>query len=389
MQNSVLFEKVFGSIAASNIGSAIGAAVEWVSVPGGGWKAVEDAFGWVDRPIAWVQKERDVRYWNNSPRLHYHRMDMEPGMTEDGAEIRYLLELAMIEKNGRVTVDDVAALWRREIRREDIGRLVNPHIVIHLDRLTCGDEMTRIPPRLVGAMAPWPGLVDAAHMIGPVGIINACDPRQAAQDTEEICLMMQPAASGGIEGAKVIAAATAEAFRPGASVDSVIAASKEHVSKNTREIVDEALAIAREHPDIRAIREPIRKHFMPTYPYADAVETAAEVMALFWITKGDVREGLVGATNLGRDTDCIGGMLGSICGAYKGIKGVPAEWCDLVQKALDRNSVTMQKMSMEETAQRLTGAVRANLAQLRRQVSELDQLDALPDASVKKLAVAN
>ena len=48
MNDSALFKKVYGSVAAANIGSAIGAAVEWVSVPGGGWKAVEDHFGWVD-----------------------------------------------------------------------------------------------------------------------------------------------------------------------------------------------------------------------------------------------------------------------------------------------------------------------------------------------------
>jgi ADP-ribosylglycohydrolase len=310
MPSSQLFDKVFGAVAAANIGSAIGAAVEWVSVPGGGWKAVEDKFGWVDQPIAWVQKDRDVRYWNNSPRLHYFHMDMEPGMTEDGAEIRYLLALAMIEKKGRVDVDDVAEIWRREIKRSDIGRLVNPHIAIHFDRLIAGDDVTRIPPRLIGAMTPWPGLVDAAHMIGPVGIINACDPAQAAQDTEEICLLLQPPASGGIEGSKAIAAATAEAFRPDATVDSIIDAAKANVSMNTRDIIDEVLEIARQYPDTRAFREPIRKHFMPTYPYADAVETAAEAIGLFWITKGDVREGLVGATNLGRDTDCIGGMLG-------------------------------------------------------------------------------
>jgi ADP-ribosylglycohydrolase len=380
MHNSRLYQKVFGSIAASNIGSAIGAAVEWVSVPGGGWKAVEDVFGWVEQPISWTQKDRDVRYWNNSPRLHYFHMDMEPGMTEDGAEIRYLLALAMIEKNGRVNVDDVAEVWRRDIKRSDIGRLVNPHIAIHFDRLVAGDDTTRIPPRLIGTMTPWPGLVDAAHMIGPVGIINACDPRQAAQDTEDICLLMQPPASGGVEGSKVIAAATAEAFRPGATVDSVVEASKAWVSRNTREIIDEVLAIARAHPNIRDIREPIRKHFMPTYPYADAVETAAEAMALFWITKGDVREGLVGATNLGRDTDCIGGMLGSICGAFHGISGVPAEWVELVQKAIDRNTVTVQKLSMEETARRLTEAVRANLDRLHQQVSDLRELDGFNQA---------
>ena len=41
MRNDALFGKVFGSVAAANIGSAIGAAVEWVSVPGGGSNALQ------------------------------------------------------------------------------------------------------------------------------------------------------------------------------------------------------------------------------------------------------------------------------------------------------------------------------------------------------------
>lgn len=375
MSETQLFKKVFGSVAASNIGSAIGAAVEWVSVPGGGWKALEEHFGWVDDLLPWVQQDRHVRYWNNSPPLHYQHMDMPAGMTEDGAEIRYLLELAIIEKNGRITVEDLAEVYRREIKREDIGRLVNPHIIIHLDRLRAGDENTRIHPRLIGSMTPWPGLVDAAHMIGPVGIINAGDARQASLDTIDICSLLQPPVSGGTEGSRVIAAATAEAFRPGATVDSVVDAARNNVSTFTRQILDETLEIAAKHPDLRDIREPIRKHFMPTYPYADAVETAAEALALFWITKGDVREGLIGATNIGRDTDCIGGMLGSICGAFKGIDGVPAEWVSTVQSAIDANDYTLQKLSMKETATRLTTAVRANLAGLKRQISEMEQLD--------------
>ena len=375
MEEPQLFKKVFGSVAASNIGSAIGAAVEWVSVPGGGWKAIEDHFGWVEDLLPWVQQDRHVRYWNNSPPLHYRHMDMPAGMTEDGAEIRYLLELAIVEKGGRITVEDLAEVYRREIKREHIGRLVNPHIIIHFDRLQAGDENTRIHPRLIGSMTPWPGLVDAAHMIGPVGIINAGDARQASLDTIDVCSLLQPSVSGGTEGSRVIAAATAEAFRPEATVDSVVEAARANVSLFTRQIIDETLEIARKHPDLREVREPIRKHFMPTYPYADAVETAAEALAIFWITQGDVREGLVGATNIGRDTDCIGGMLGSICGAFKGIDGVPAEWVEQVQSAIDANEYTLQHLSMREMSLRLTDAVRANLATLKRQVSEIEGLD--------------
>lgn len=374
MKETLLFKKVYGSIAASNIGSAMGAAVEWVSVPGGGWKAIEEKWGWVEEFLPWVQEERDVRYWNSSPPLRYKRMDMPPGMTEDGAEIRYLLTLAIIEKGGRITVDEMADVWRREIKREDIGRLVNPHLKIHMDRLWAGDENTRIPPRLIGTLTPWPGLVDAPHMIGPIGIINAGDPFQAALDAAEVSTLLQPPASGGVEASKAIAAATAEAMRPNATVDSVIDAALSNVSLHTRQIIEETLEIARKHPDTREIREPIRRHFAPTYPYADGVEAAAEAIALFYITKGDVREGIIGATNLGRDTDCIGGMLGSICGAFKGVDNVPAEWIETVQKAIDSNPYTVQKRSMEDLAEALTRVLLTHAKNLRRQADEIEQL---------------
>ena len=355
-RNSTLYKKIYGCVAAANIGSAMGAAVEWVSVPGGGWRAIDDKWGWVEGFMPWIQQERDVRYWNNSPLLHYYHVDMDPGMTEDGAEIRYLLALAIIEKGGRITVDDLAEVWKKNIKREDIGRLVNPHIRIHYDRLTCGDKMSRIPPRFIGAMTPWPGLVDAPHMIGPIGIINAGDPEQAAYDAAEVSLLIQPAESGGTESSKVIAAATAAAFCPDATVESIVEAARRNVSENTRGILDEALEIAAKYPDVKEIREPIRQHFMPTYPYADGVETAAEAIALFAVTKGDVREGMIGATNLGRDTDCIGGMLGPISGAFKGIDGVPSEWVDTVDKAIEKNPYTMQTIPMDLLADKLMEA---------------------------------
>lgn len=374
-KKSMLFKKVYGSVAAANIGSAMGAAVEWVSVPGGGWKAIEEKWGWVEGFLPWIQKDRDVRYWNNSPLLHYYHMDMEPGMTEDGAELRYLLALAIIEKQGRITVDEFAEEWKKHIKREDIGRLVNPHIRIHYDRLTCGDELSRIPPRMIGAMTPWPGLVDAPHMIGPIGIINAGDPEQAAYDAAEVSLILQPAESGGTESSKVIAAATAAAFAPDATVESIIEATRKFVSPNTRGILDEALDLAAKYPDARAIREPMRQHFMPTYPYADGVETAAEAIALFSLTKGDVREGMIAATNLGRDTDCIGGMLGPICGAFKGIDGVPSEWVETVDKAILRNSYTVQTIPMLELSEQLYQALLAYRGKMERQCAMLNTLE--------------
>ena len=81
MENK-LFNKVMGCYAGGSIGAAMGAAVEWVGLPHGGYKAIYDEYGWVTEPLPWKQAERDVRYWNGF-RLHYYAMDLPAGMTED------------------------------------------------------------------------------------------------------------------------------------------------------------------------------------------------------------------------------------------------------------------------------------------------------------------
>jgi hypothetical protein len=68
-------------------------------------------------------------------------------------------------------------------------------------------------------------------------------------------------------------------------------------------------------------------------------------------------------------------MLGSVCGAFKGVDNVPAEWVETVQGAIDRNPYTMQKMSMRDTAEGLAGVVRNSARETRRQLDELAALD--------------
>jgi hypothetical protein len=46
-----------------------------------------------------------------------------------------------------------------------------------------------------------------------------------------------------------------------------------------------------------------------------------------------------------------------------------------VQSAVSANTYTMQKLTMRETAERLTDAVRANLARLELQATEMRGLD--------------
>ena len=60
----------------------------------------------------------------------------------------------------------------------------------------------------------------AAMYASPVGIVNACDPVNAYREAIEIFSAHQW--SYGLEAAAVMAACVAEAFRPTATVDSVV-----------------------------------------------------------------------------------------------------------------------------------------------------------------------
>ena len=71
-------------------------------------------------------------------------------------------------------------------------------------------------------------------------------------------------------------------------------------------------------------------------------------------------------------------MLGSICGAFKGIHGVSPEWVQIVQRAIDANGITMQKLSMRDTAVGLTEAVLGNLTAITCEVQELGDLQMAP-----------
>ena len=372
MKDSLLYKKILGSYAGSSIGAAMGAAVEWICLPNGGYKAIEDKLGWVEDLLPWTQQERVVRYWN-SPRLQYYHMECPAGMTEDGTELKYLTAMAIIEKKGRITVHDLAEQWRQKIRREHIGYLINPHIVIYYDRLKAGDEMTRLHPGDIGTGSYWPGMVDVQMMISPVGIINAGDPEQAALDAFNVGSIMQSRIGFGLDLAAAVCAAVAEGFKPDATVDSVIEASKRYVAKPVQEVIDEAIDIAIRYPDLKSVRQPFfdKYSWLPAF---DGMEVLAEALACFYIAKGDVRQAIIGGANFGRDTDCIAAVAGAIAGSFSGSDALPPAWIETVDRAVASSPYTLQDRSLHEMASGLYEAVLNNASRLRNQLRVVETL---------------
>lgn len=75
-------------------------------------------------------------------------------------------------------------------------------------------------------------------------------------------------------------------------------------------------------------------------------ESVATAFGLVWLAKGDPVQAILMSTNLGGDTDTMGAIAGSICGAWKGAKAFPAEWIRTLEKV---NHIELAPMAAELT----------------------------------------
>ncbi|GAA1686531.1 ADP-ribosylglycohydrolase family protein [Nonomuraea maheshkhaliensis] len=187
----------------------------------------------------------------------------------------------------------------------------------------------------------------AAMYVAPVGIVNAADPDAAY--TEAVDLTGAHQSSYGREAAGVMAAAVAEAMRPGATADSVVSACLRLAKDGTRaaiEAVCEAAAgLGHWEGSFEALRAAIRPYDTVADTYRDqglgarrpsrvhSIEELPLALGFLVIAKGDYRDTVLGGVNYGRDADSIASMGGAIAGALGGLGGVPKEWIEQVAAA--------------------------------------------------------
>jgi hypothetical protein len=172
----------------------------------------------------------------------------------------------------------------------------------------------------------------------PVGIYHACDPDYAALDATAISYMYQRGTDN--QAATMLAATVAEAFRPEATMESVLEAAivaagevplhtfDARPYKTAGEYIRFVLDVASDYDDVLAVR-PVLYEQCLFYHMIDPLELWALSLAMFKIAKGDVRQSAIGGTNIGRDSDTIAGRAAMLSGALKGAAGVPPEWMAL------------------------------------------------------------
>lgn len=346
-----LREKFFGCIAGAHIGSSMGAVVE-------GWpySEIEEKYGTLDRLL---------------PYEHYNNGWMRPaGTTEDGIERQKLMITAIMEKQDRVTAEDVRAAWVKHIKPISVGMVSEP---FEAELLMMAK--TKMPATDIGRYCDYAGLNSFARACHPIGLINAGDPMGAKESVFEVGQLYQTSHSRGLQWAVVTAVAIAEATRPRATVDSVLGAIYDHAHPDlvVKEI-DRELKGSANCKDFRELREyfdGVYSGVGMTYAMAFANEVVTKAVCIFRMTKGDLYSAMISGVNMGRDTDCVTAVAAGISGALSGAGALPQTLIDQVDAATEENVYTNSQRTLREHADGLCEAYTARLDKLKILIAEM------------------
>ena len=338
-----LNDKIFGCIAASQIGSAMGAAVEGMHMDD-----IAQAYGRVETLM---------------PYAHYDKRWKRPaGTTEDGIERQKLICQAIIEKQDRITAQDLYDVAVRVTDLDKMWYMTQPE-----DLRVIGLMKAGVPAVEVGRLSGWHDL-NFNRATQPIGLINACDPAGAVRDVLDIGRLFFGPTDRALAWAGVYDAGIASALCPDATIDSVLQAALDQADEAMQGEILRAVAIARRESDYAAMRSAFYEIYSGRgIPYAAcfANETVSKGFAVFVHAQGDARDAVLKGVNFGRDTDCLAATAGGLAGAFSGIGALPDEWVRQVDRATAANPYTNTQCTIAEHAEGIYGALRARVRKMR------------------------
>ena len=143
-------------------------------------------------------------------------------------------------------------------------------------------------------------------------------------------------------------------------------------------IVDEigrALKVTSTCTDFRQLRaafDPLYNGGGMPYAMSYANEVLTKAVCIFKMTGGNLKETIIAAVNLGRDTDCIAAVASGLAGALDGSSSLPQEWIDQVNHATSVQRFTNNKRNLREHADGLYTAYKKRLARMRTFADAMD-----------------
>ncbi len=315
---SMALQKISGSLWAGAIGDAMGGPLEPFDA-----EFARQRFGDGVTTLVDYLAEGPVWYPRGCPK----------GTYTDDTILRNVLCQAIIKHRGRIGAREFGQVFLETIKPQQLyeGKLWLGEAVAFFKLLAGSMNPPSIAywpePRQVG-QGNLPAC-DAAMMMGPIGLINAGDPRQAYLDALEVGAVLQSGTSVAAAGA--VAAATAAAMRPEATPETIFDGTLRQLGGETQERIERAIQLASTCDSPEEFKS--RFHATMLTKVADALEVVPAAFGILRITKCAVVPSMIQGANFGRDCDTIASVAGTIAGAYEAAGAIPQNWKDAVRAA--------------------------------------------------------
>jgi hypothetical protein len=355
MDDPTLYQKVLGLLAGGSIGDAFGIRLEMMH-----YLDIEEQYGRVEHfgPLAPRQpsKQPPSERWNPfgvqiQVEDGFHplgRWSREVGAYTDDMRYRLLICQAILRKQGPINGEDMAAEFLNY-------------------RLMAEGAKDFLPTM------SWPGPERsyARYVASLPNLARMCTSQRFCRTGWDGVLgLTYPGMPGeAAESGYSMAVAVATALTPGATLETVIAQVLKYAGSLGAQAgeftgrLTRLLDIAAHCPDVFSLREPFYKNFLVTFPPWEAVfplEMVPYALAVCSIAKGDARQAIIGAANVGRDADTIAAIAGELMGVLYGAQGLPADWVeqvvrlnpspDLPQLASDMSSLIVRVAERKRSA---------------------------------------
>jgi ADP-ribosylglycohydrolase len=108
------------------------------------------------------------------------------------------------------------------------------------------------------------------------------------------------------------------------------------------------------------------------YAHSYANEVVTKALCILWMVKGNPKDAIVAAVNMGRDTDCLAAVAGGISGALSGGSAIPEEWIKQLDYATTLNRFTNSQRTLRQHSDGLYEAFRARLARMKTYATEME-----------------
>ncbi len=242
----------------------------------------------------------------------------------DDTEFALLTAEILIKSGGNPTIDDVVRSWREHVLIEDELNRGGASEIEAAHNIRRG-----LLPPLSGEYNSHCVSDGAAMRAAPIGIIAAGDGIMAASlAAVDACISH---ARDGVWGAQAVAVGVSQAM-VGAAVPDVVSAARAAIPEQSwfSYTFDKAIEIVENASCPEEVWAPLHDELWTTYKAA-VPEAISQAFAIYLLTRGDFKRGVLYAANFGRDADTIGAVVGALCGAACGASAIPDRWIEKVR----------------------------------------------------------